>query len=51
VANRLLAIGAFEETASRGKLIDVWSDGVFGSVAAKFGAEVINRNKEDIGFF
>ena len=51
MANGLLAIGAFEETASRGKLIDVWSDGIFGSVAAELGAEVVNRNEEDIGFF
>ena len=45
VADGLLAVGAGEEAALGGEFVDVGGDGVFGIVAAEFGAEVVDGDE------
>ena len=51
MADGLLTVGALEKATLAGQLVDVGGEGQFGPVASKLGAEVVNRDEEDVGSF
>lgn len=50
MADRLLAIGSFEEAAARGQLIDVRGDGILRAIATEFRAQVVDGDEKDVWF-
>ena len=48
--NSDLTIGALKKSAPRGESVDIWRMDVLVPVTIEFGAEVVDRDEEDIEF-